>query len=89
MCLAVPGRILAISSAEEDDDALWHQAEVDFGGVRQTVSLACLSEVQVGIGCWCTWAWPSALWMTLHDLRRLPHHRWQRGGGAWPIASVR
>ena len=32
MCLAVPGRILAISSAWEDDDLLWRQAEVDFGG---------------------------------------------------------
>ena len=48
MCLAIPGRILAISSAGEDDDPLWRQAEVDFGGVRQTVSLACLSEAQVG-----------------------------------------
>lgn len=48
MCLAVPGRILAISSAGEDEDPLWRQAEVDFGGVRQTVSLACLSEAQVG-----------------------------------------
>ena len=48
MFLAIPGRILAISSAGEDDDPLWRQAEVDFGGVRQTVSLACLSEAQVG-----------------------------------------
>jgi hydrogenase expression/formation protein HypC len=47
MCLAIPGRILAISSAGQVDDPLWRQAEVDFGGVRQTVSLACLSEARV------------------------------------------
>lgn len=27
---------------------LWRQAEVDFGGVRQWVSLACLPEAEVG-----------------------------------------
>jgi hydrogenase expression/formation protein HypC len=71
MCLAVPGRIVAISglppaaaelppAAAEllpadrglplpaDDDSLWRLAEVDFGGVRQTVSLACLPEAVVG-----------------------------------------
>ena len=47
MCLAIPGHILDISSAAEDDDPLLRQAEVDFGGVRQTVSLACLSEARV------------------------------------------
>lgn len=30
------------------DDALWRVAEVDFGGVRQQVSLACLPEARVG-----------------------------------------
>ena len=30
------------------DDGLWRLAEVDFGGVRQQVSLACLPEAQVG-----------------------------------------
>jgi hydrogenase expression/formation protein HypC len=30
------------------DDALWRLAEVDFGGVRQQVSLACLPEARVG-----------------------------------------
>jgi hypothetical protein len=30
MCRAVPGRILAISSAGEDDDPLWRQAEVAY-----------------------------------------------------------
>lgn len=29
-------------------DALWRLAEVDFGGVRQPVSLACLPEAQIG-----------------------------------------
>jgi hydrogenase expression/formation protein HypC len=31
-----------------DADALWRLAEVDFGGVRQPVSLACLPQAQVG-----------------------------------------
>ena len=56
MCLAVGGRILAISqqapdgrSAQESgEDGLWRMAEVDFGGVRQQVSLACLPEARVG-----------------------------------------
>jgi hydrogenase expression/formation protein HypC len=58
MCLAVPGRILAIHSRPpagsppgvpaEVEDPLWRVAEVEFGGVRQQVSLACLAEAQVG-----------------------------------------
>ena len=64
MCLAVPGRILSITSAGPTDargeaaadtnaspiaDAdLWRMAEVDFGGVRQRVSLACLPDARVG-----------------------------------------
>jgi hydrogenase expression/formation protein HypC len=51
MCLAVPGRILAIHSRPPEgapEDPLWRVAEVDFGGVRQQVSLACLAEAQVG-----------------------------------------
>jgi hydrogenase expression/formation protein HypC len=56
MCLAVPGRILAIGSgapvagacSDAADDPLWRTAEVDFGGVRQQVSLACLPEARVG-----------------------------------------
>ena len=57
MCLAVPGRIVAIRSelppgadrqrqASEPD--LWRQATVDFGGVCQIVSLACLREARLG-----------------------------------------
>lgn len=47
MCLAVPGVILSIGG-EPADDPLWRVAEVDFGGVCQQVSLACLSEARVG-----------------------------------------
>ena len=36
------------AAADDVDDALWRQAEVDFGGVRQQVSLACLPEARVG-----------------------------------------
>lgn len=57
MCLATPGVILAITTAGPAggqpprpgaDDPLWRSAEVDFGGVRQQVSLACLPEARVG-----------------------------------------
>ena len=58
MCLAVRGRILSIEHCPPEDggdacpgaagDPLWRVAEVDFGGVRQQVSLACLSEAEVG-----------------------------------------
>jgi len=53
MCLAVPARILSIrvkppAGDSGDDDGLWRMAEVDFGGVRQQVSLACLPEAAVG-----------------------------------------
>jgi hydrogenase expression/formation protein HypC len=51
MCLATPGVILALSPAApgaDSADPLWCCAEVDFGGVRQQVSLACLPEARVG-----------------------------------------
>ncbi|MFN9644261.1 MAG: HypC/HybG/HupF family hydrogenase formation chaperone [Cyanobacteriota bacterium] len=54
MCLALPGRILSITSDGPADAPcaadvdLWRMAEVDFGGVRQRVSLACLPDAQVG-----------------------------------------
>jgi hydrogenase expression/formation protein HypC len=56
MCLATPGVILAITTAgpagsappDAAADSLWRSAEVDFGGVRQQVSLACLPEARVG-----------------------------------------
>jgi hydrogenase expression/formation protein HypC len=43
MCLAVPGRVLAV---ENRDGIL--MAEVDFGGVRKDVCLAYIPDVQVG-----------------------------------------
>lgn len=60
MCLAVPARIVSIriqrpagepgpgAPGTGDDDGLWRMAEVDFGGVHQQVSLACLPEAAVG-----------------------------------------
>jgi len=53
MCVAVPGRILSIDHQlpggdSDGEDPLWRIAQVDFGGVRQQVSLACLPEAQVG-----------------------------------------
>lgn len=45
MCLASSGTIVAIT---DRDDPLWLRGQVDFGGVRQWVSLACLPEAQVG-----------------------------------------
>lgn len=54
MCLATPGVILAITAAAPEGsdasaaDPLWRSAAVDFGGVRQQVSLACLPEARVG-----------------------------------------
>lgn len=67
MCLAIPGRILAIhpgappqpgspaspagdgaAPTGSGDADLWRMATVEFGGVRQAVSLACLPEARVG-----------------------------------------
>jgi len=56
MCLAISGCIVAIevqrpgaldpvAPAAPD---LWRMATVDFGGVRQQVSLACLPEAEIG-----------------------------------------
>ena len=47
MCLAASGTIVAITS-QPDGDSLWLRARVDFGGVRQWVSLACLPQARVG-----------------------------------------
>ena len=38
----------ATPAAAAAADALWRVAEVDFGGVRQQVSLACLPQARVG-----------------------------------------
>ena len=50
MCLAATGTVLAIEDEllQVADDGLWRRAQVDFGGVRQWVSLACLPEARVG-----------------------------------------
>jgi len=57
MCLAVSARIIAIHAGEPGPGAeasgavepsLWRRADVDYGGVRQQVSLACLPEARVG-----------------------------------------
>lgn len=42
MCLAVPGRVVAVT--EQDGTTM---AEVDFGGVRKEVCLAYIPDVQV------------------------------------------
>ena len=44
MCLAVPGRILAI----EGDDPVLRTGRVDFAGIVKTVNLAFVPEAQVG-----------------------------------------
>ena len=48
MCLASSGTVVAIEAGAEPGDSLWLRADVDFGGLRQWVSLACLPEAQVG-----------------------------------------
>jgi len=45
MCLAVPGRIVARQTASDPWAAL---GTVDFGGVRRSVSLACVPEAREG-----------------------------------------
>jgi hydrogenase expression/formation protein HypC len=44
MCLAVPGRLLAV----EGEDPVFRQGRVDFAGIRKTVSLAYTPEARVG-----------------------------------------
>ncbi len=44
MCLAVPGQIIEVSSA----DSLQRTGVIDFSGVRKQVSLAYLPEAQLG-----------------------------------------
>jgi hydrogenase expression/formation protein HypC len=44
VCLAIPGRIVAISEGQGFD----RSGTVDFDGARQEVSLAYLPEVQIG-----------------------------------------
>ena len=44
MCLAIPGRVVAIAEGTGFD----RRGTVDYDGVRQEVALAYLPEVQVG-----------------------------------------
>ena len=44
MCLAVPGRILALTGSEP----LARQGKVDFGGVVRAVNLSLVPEADVG-----------------------------------------
>ena len=44
MCLAIPGRVVAISGSEGFD----RRGTVDFDGARQEVSLAYLPETKTG-----------------------------------------
>ena len=44
MCLAVPGQIIEVSSA----DSLQRTGVIDFSGVRKQVSLAYLPEAHLG-----------------------------------------
>ena len=44
MCLAIPGRVVAMSGGEGFD----RRGTVDFDGVRQEVSLAYLPETRIG-----------------------------------------
>ncbi|MFY9268372.1 MAG: HypC/HybG/HupF family hydrogenase formation chaperone [Candidatus Manganitrophaceae bacterium] len=45
MCLAVPGKILSISS---DDEPMMRTGRVEFGGIVKEVHLACLPEAKIG-----------------------------------------
>ena len=44
MCLAIPGRVVAISAGEGFD----RRGTVDYDGARQEVSLAYLPETKIG-----------------------------------------
>ena len=45
MCLAVPGKIVSVSSA---DDPLFKSGKVSFDGVIREVNLAAVPEAEVG-----------------------------------------
>jgi len=48
MCLAIPGKIVALRDEADGGDALLRMAEVDFGGVTRDISLAYTPEAQTG-----------------------------------------
>lgn len=45
MCLAVPGRVIAIN---DEGDALRRSGKVSFGGVHKEINLAYVPDVAVG-----------------------------------------
>lgn len=44
MCLALPGKLISISTK----DPLFPMGTVDFGGVTREVNLACVPEASIG-----------------------------------------
>ncbi len=46
MCLGVPGEVVRLYEPDPRDGLL--EGEVDFGGVRRRVCLACVPDVRVG-----------------------------------------
>jgi hydrogenase expression/formation protein HypC len=46
MCLGIPGKVLEIVAAEQDD--LLRMGKVQFGGITKDICLAYLPEVEVG-----------------------------------------
>ena len=44
MCLAVPGKIESIDTA----DPMFRTGKICFGGILKTVSLACVPEARIG-----------------------------------------
>ncbi|HVJ67946.1 MAG TPA: HypC/HybG/HupF family hydrogenase formation chaperone [Caulifigura sp.] len=44
MCLGVPGQVIRWINR----DPIFASAEVEFGGVRRTCSMACVPEIDVG-----------------------------------------
>lgn len=67
MCLAIPGRVLSVSS----DDRTMRIGRVDFGGIVKEVNLAFVPEAGVGdyvvvhVGCALTKIDPEELRRTL------------------------
>lgn len=47
MCLAVPGKLLTIQPAA-NDDPLWRTGKVSFGGVVKEISLAYVPDAKPG-----------------------------------------
>lgn len=70
MCLGVPGRL----SSWIERDPLMAAAEIDFGGVKKRVHMACVPDAQVGdyvlvhAGIALTVLDPQAAEQTLSDL---------------------